>query len=199
MAIELETEPGLRAGSLATRPAAETPKRRSLIDITEDMQALDDLLDECGGDITGIEETVDRWFAELKGELNSKLDGYAAFIRELDLRIAARTEEKERLEMRIRVDSNLQQFLKLRLRDCLASRNQRKVETRRYRISLVKNGGKAPLVWSNGRPPAPESVSAEFQRVRVEIDTDAVRQSLESGKELEFARIGERGEHVRIA
>lgn len=44
----------------------------------------------------------------------------------------------------------------------------------------------------------PELLPAQFRRVRYEVDKDAVRQMLESGAQLSFARLGERGTSIRI-
>jgi len=169
---------------------------RSLLDISDDMLALDDVLDERGGDVTGCEQIVDAWFSELGAERERKLDGYAAFIRELEARATARMKEAERLIARHDVDMRKADFLRARLKAFFEVHKLTKVECERATISLVNNGGKAPLLIDERAPVPPE-----FQRCipeRWEPNKDAIRAALESGNSLTFARLGERGKQLRI-
>lgn len=71
----------------------------------------------------------------------------------------------------------------------------RTVETDRYRITLARNGGKAPLLVDE----VPiENLPAAFVRTTVEVNKEAIREALENGEVLEFARLGERAQSIRI-
>ena len=63
---------------------------RTLLEITEDLQAVDDLLTEAGGDITGVEATVDAWMTELDQDLKGKVDNYSALITVMNARAEVR-------------------------------------------------------------------------------------------------------------
>jgi len=180
----------------AELPAPQPVKRRSLWAIADDLSTLDDLVEEAEGDITECEETIDEWFARLGEEATSKLDGYAAFIKELEARSEARKEEADRLAKRARIDAALADWLKTRMKEFFILRGWKKVDTMRYRLSLVANGGKAPLVVDL----PPEKIPPEYRKEKVVVsaDNDKIRQELETGGTLEWARIGAKGSHVRI-
>ena len=60
--------------------------RRTLFDISTDLMAFYDRIEELGGDITApeVEQAIDAWFERLSHERDEKLDNYAALIREID-------------------------------------------------------------------------------------------------------------------
>lgn len=171
---------------------------QTLLNIMDDFRALDDLLLEINGDISDprVDEIVTGFLDELGGNLERKVDGYAAFITELLSRAEVREKEAERLANRVRIDRNTASFLKDRLKNALAMRGIDKLETDRYRVSIAKNGGKQPV-----QIPDPLAIPAEFTRTipaRTEPDVDLVRDALVSGAEVPGAILLERGTHLRI-
>lgn len=173
-------------------------RRRTLWDIDADMAALDDLVEENEGDITACESIVDAWFAENQGNLVAKVDGYAAFIGELNARAEARKEESDRLAHRARIDAALRDFLKGRLKDFFTARGMKKLETKRYKLTVAGNGGKLPLLLDDTAKNEPEKLPEPFRRVTYSPNVEAIRAELEAGKPLRFACLGERGTHLRI-
>jgi hypothetical protein len=168
---------------------------RTLLDITEDLQALDDLLSEAGGDITGVEATVDAWLAELEQDLKGKVDNYAALITAMTARAEVRKAEADRLYHRAKVDSSNVKFLRERLKCALESRGISKIETARYKVGVSKAGGAAPVVIAD-----PSALPAQFVRVTEvrEPDKDAIRKALESGRQVAGAELGARGTYLAI-
>lgn len=166
---------------------------RTLLDISDDLLALENLLMEQEGDITGAEEIVKGWFDELEGDLHGKLDGYAALITEMLGRAKIRREEAERLSNRARIDENSAKYLKVRLLEFFQTHGHKKIETARYRISVANNGGKQPMEIDL----QPDDLPDEFQRIEVKADQEAIRSALEKIK-LPFARMLPRGQHIRI-
>ncbi len=168
---------------------------RTLLDITEDLQALDDLLTEAGGDVTGIETTVDAWLAELEQDLKGKVDNYAALITAMNARAEVRKAEADRLYHRSKVDINNARFLRDRLKCALEQRGISKLETARYKVGVSKVGGAAPVII-----PDLNAVPADFIRVTElrEPDKDAIRKALESGKEVSGATLGVRGTYLSV-
>jgi hypothetical protein len=166
-----------------------------LLDITDDMKALEDLLAEVGGDVTDpkVGETVDAWFAELDANLTGKIDNYAALISTLRARADIRRAEAERLARRAQVDESAADWLASRLLAALDTRGMRKVETDRYAVSVVGNGGKQPLLVDGDVP-------AEFLKTvtKVEPDRERIRLAIEAGQALPFARLGDRGKRLSI-
>jgi len=166
-----------------------------LFQITDDLAALDDLLAEVGGDITdpSVAATVEAWMAELDQNLAGKVDNYAALITEIRHRSETRQAEAERLATRARIDREAADWLAERLRQALDDRGTKKIETERYAVSVVGNGGKQPLVLTGDVP-------ADWQRTRttVEPDRERIRASLEAGEALSFATLGDRGRRLSI-
>ncbi|MBE3099912.1 MAG: siphovirus Gp157 family protein [Planctomycetes bacterium] len=171
---------------------------RTVLDITRDMDALDALLAEVEGDVTDpkVQDAVAAWFAELDADLKGKVDNYAALITTLEVRADVRAKEAERLARRAKTDAASAQFLKDRLRGELEARGIQKVETDRYRVSVIANGGKLPLVLGDER----EISDAYWREVpaRKEIDRDAIRQALDAGRTVAGAHYGERGRRLSI-
>lgn len=168
---------------------------RTLLDISDDMLALADMLEEVGGDLGAGDGALDEWFNQLGDERDTKLDNYAALIRDIELRAAARREESERLRLRVAADDGTVKRLKDRLKLFFEIQGIKKVETRRYAIGVQKNGGLAPLLVDDIDP---ADLPQWAQRVRIEVDTIAVRNSIEAGETVPFARFGERGTQLRI-
>lgn len=168
---------------------------RTLLDITEDLQALDELLTEAGGDISGVEGTVDAWLAELELDLKGKVDNYAALITAMNARAEIRKAEADRLYHRAKVDINSAKFLRERLKLALEQRGISKLETARYKVGVSKVGGSAPVII-----PDPTAVPPDFIRI-TEIrdpDKDAIRKALESGQQVSGATLGGRGTCLTI-
>lgn len=170
----------------------------TLFEIRDDLNALAAVLAECGGDVSeaDAEAAIDAWLLETEGAMKDKLDGYGALIREVDARSAARKAEAQRLAALAGSDAATVERLKARLLWFLTDQGLEKVETARFRFSVVNNGGKVPLRLLV----PPENLPGEYQieKVSVTADNEAIREALEAGTVLEFAQLGERGKGLRI-
>lgn len=170
----------------------------TLLEIGQDMAALDELMDEIGGDITDpqVETYLDQWFSELHKNETEKLDSYAALINEKEELAKVRKAQATRLAEKARRDQASADYLKERLKRYFQERGYKKKETDRYTLTLANNGGKLPLILDV----QPEELPARFQRTKVVVsaDQDAIRNALDAGEVLEFARYGERGQSLRI-
>lgn len=173
-------------------------KKQTLFEICADLRALENLLEEIGGDISDPEvaEAIDQWLGENSEALETKLDGYAALITERMAMSKARKEEAKRLSDLARADENFAKRLRERLQLHFEEQGIEKTETARFKFSLANNGGRVPVLLDEEFPA--EELPAEFQLQRIEADKDAIREALERGEVLEFARLGERGKSLRI-
>ena len=165
--------------------------KRTLFEISEDIQALDDLLFEMGGDVTDADAVIDKWFTDNADALNAKLDGYAALIAQRRAFAITRRAAADALEALAKADENTAQRLKDRLKFFFESRGIDKMETSEHRFALAKNGGKLPLLVTG-------EVPTQFQKTTVSPDSDAIRAALDSGEKLDFAELGTAGSHLRI-
>lgn len=170
---------------------------RTLFDISEDLLALYDHLESLGGDVSSpeVEQAIDDWFERLGRERDQKLDNYAALIREIEAREAARREEARRLSERAKRDKEQAAYLKQRLVLFFQDHQLKTVETRRYRLTLQRSGGKTPVDVLV----EPEALPEAFQRLKVSANLDAIREALENGEDVEFATLGERRSYIRIS
>ena len=171
--------------------------KQTLLDITEDMAAIDELLAESGGEITPeTEGTLDAWFAELDTNFTGKVDNYCALITEIESRAAVRKAEADRLYDRAKIDENASKALRERLRFVWELRAMGKVQTSRYTVALAKNGGKAALDVRVGAEDLP-AWAVKTETV-VTVDKDAIRARLDAGEQLDFASLMQRGNRISI-
>lgn len=173
---------------------------RTLMQLNEDAMAIDAMVEDYAieheGDITEIATIIDQWLEDNATQLQAKLEGYVAIIREYEARAKVRKEEAKRIVNLAKTDEAQAAHLRSRLKWYFESNDIAKVETNTAKISLVNNGGKLPVVITCDVEP--EQLEERFQKVSVDIDKAAIFEALEHGELLEFAKLGERGKSLRI-
>jgi hypothetical protein len=169
---------------------------RTIFDITDDMVALGDLLDQAGGDVTDptVNEIILAWTEDLESDLQSKVENYCWLMKEKEARAAAMMAEADRLKERAQVNKNAAKGLKDRLLFVFENRGIDNVETDHFRVAVTKNGGKNPMGIDEGRVPQ-KYLATE---VVTTIDKDKIRHDLEAGVDLNFAVLLDRGTHLRV-
>ena len=176
------------------------PQKTTLMQIGADGMALDQLIEEYAaeheGDLTEIAPVIDAWLDENATQLQVKLEGYAAVIREYEARAAARKTEAQRMAALAQADTSQAQHLKDRLKWFFEARGILKIETATAKISLANNGGKLPVILTDDLDVS--GLPERFQRIHIEADKTAIYEALEAGEDIEFARFGERGKSLRI-
>ena len=133
----------------------------------------------------------------VEGEIEIKLDSYGVVMNELQMDVAKIDQEIKRLTEKKKLINNnidrLKAAVQYTMTDVL---NTRKVKGEKFTWAIQKNGGKAPVILD------PEvsvlSYPDEYQDWDVRPDKTAIREALEAGKELSFAKLGERGESLRL-
>jgi hypothetical protein len=167
----------------------------TLLEISEDLAAIEQAIEEAGGEATPeTEHLIGRYFDDLLPTAYDKMDNYAALIREMELRSNARKEEAKRLAERARIDADSAKWLKNNLHNFFVRHDLKKVETQRFKLTRQKHGGQAPLELDLH----PDELPSEYQKWTVDYNRDAIRKALEEGKYVPGAKIGERGEGIRI-
>ena len=102
--------------------------------------------------------------------------------------------EIERLQGRLNDVITNYERLKDGLQSYLKCKGVKKVHTANHDFSVCKNGGKQPIEITADIYDIPR----EYCIFEPKPDTYIIRKALENGQELEFARLKERGEHLRI-
>ncbi|HEY7770478.1 siphovirus Gp157 family protein [Longimicrobium sp.] len=170
----------------------------TLYEIDADESALAELLFDVGGDVSDedVAAAVDAWMAELGDARAVKLDGYGKVIGELEARAAAKTAEADRLRNRAAAELNRVKQLKERLLAYMRERGHKAIGGNLFRFAVCANGGKTPLVLHVPTEELPEQFREALTTYRPK--SDDIRAALESGADLSFATLGDRGYHLRV-
>jgi type I site-specific restriction-modification system R (restriction) subunit len=150
--------------------------KRTLFDISDDLEKLNELLDAAGDD-TQQQEVLIQWLEQLGEERDRKLDGYAALISEMQAQAEARKAEARRLSELAASDENRAQLLKDRLKWFFEQHKLKTLETARYRLSVAKNSTR-PLIVNPDVALA--QLPEEYKKVSFELNTVAIREALNS-------------------
>lgn len=168
----------------------------TLIQISRELIELDEKLEDLIDNPDALDKEISEYlesFADTITERDQKLDNYAALIQELEARADARRAESQRLQKRSQIDENKVKSLKANLQKFFEAHEIKTIETDRYRLTLAKNGGKAPMILDDVTlSELPEKFTYR------EIDRVAVREALDKGEVLDFARLGDRSYSMRI-
>lgn len=181
--------------------------KRTLREITEDMQVLDDLLNEREGDITDpeVEAAINAWFEENADNLEDKIDGYFYLISHAEAEYREASEEAARCAAIAQHHKGRADQYRNRLKWWMEQTGNAKVSGKLHTISLANNGGPLPVV-------IPDDVAAtdlpfSFQRrtETINVDKEAILNALQRHNCNELiingrimAAIGERGKHLRF-
>jgi hypothetical protein len=120
----------------------------TLLDLTAEQMELDDLLEQLGGEVPDDEvgAALEAFLERHGRELSAKLDAYAGVIAEREAHAEFRRAEAKRLTALAMQDESRADFMRERLKVFFERTGRQKVETPLHKFSLVKNGGKAPLL-----------------------------------------------------
>jgi len=173
----------------------------NLYDLTQEAKALEDLILESCNPETGelpenATELIEQWSSGIDGQLSTKFEAIGRLVRNWDADAEAFAIEAKRLADKKRAAENRAKSLKAYAKLCLDSLGSTKQVAGVFTFSVQKNGGKVPLELAPDLDP--KALPVEFQRVEISPDSEAIRSALEAGQELEFARFGVVGTHLRI-
>ena len=172
---------------------------RTLFEISDDLFALAQILDEEEGEVRPeTEEALDAFFAELGDERDRKIDNYCALIRHFEALGAVRKEEAKRLSASAQVLENKAARLKARLLVFFKIHGLGKISTDRFTVGPQKAGGKAPLVLDPLYAECPDKLPEGLKTVTYSPDKEAIRRAVEAGEADGIAYIAERGEFLSI-
>lgn len=171
----------------------------TLFEISDELAAIEELLTENDGDISDAAgETLEAWFDQLGEARDQKIDNYCRLIATIANRASARAEEVARLDNLIETDQTAIARLKTALHSFMLEQGVTKLETPLHKLTIAKNGGKAPLVIPDAWREDPASAPEQYHRAVIHLDTELIRADLAGGEEIPGCAIGERGTHLRI-
>lgn len=171
----------------------------TLFEIQNDLLAANETLEENGNDLAdpAFTAAIEAYFADLKTAEAEKIDGYIAWMKHLEMEQEAMSREMQEYQKKAASRAARVEHLKARLKQHMDRTGVTKLTTAKGRtLSVVKNGGKVPLVIVGGY--TPDDVADEMVKVTKTFDQDAIRKALAEGRPIPFAKLGEPGTHLRI-
>ena len=129
----------------------------------------------------------------IQGELDIKCDSYVVVIRQLEAQVEMIDTELIRLEKNKSALTNNIKRMKAAVLDTIQMTGSRKMVTDHFKLSIVKNGGKQPMEVDEI-----EKIPQDYLTMKPVANMEKIRQELEGGGQLDFARLKERGEHLGI-
>lgn len=142
-----------------------------------------------------IAEAIEAEFLALGDDFDAKADAYTALIREAQARADAIKAEEQRLREHRAAHERKAERLTQSLKAAMIAVGAKKAGTLRT-ASVVANGGKTPVEFDDVSMDELEAL--DLVRVKLEADMNKIRAELEAGTALPFARLVERGTHLRI-
>lgn len=152
------------------------------------------------------EEVIETTLEVVVGEIAEKGDNYVAVCDKLDMEIEACKKQVEHWQRELKIRENAVSRLKDRLKMFLTMIGAKEIKTDNHTIKLVNNGGKLPLVYRvndlcvDKKKLDLSTIPNKYKRTVVteEIDTEQIRNDLDSGVNLDWVQYGERGTNLRI-
>lgn len=132
-------------------------------------------------------------------DFEDKAESMMSIIANNNAMIAGCKAEIKRLTDKVQRLQNQNDSIKAYMMMCMKMSGKTKMQAGTWQISIAKNGGKAPLLWKVDPDELDLTALPEkYVKRTEEINTAAVRETLEHGGFLSFAELGERGESLRI-
>jgi hypothetical protein len=166
----------------------------SILDLHHGCQILELWADKAMDQFGELDPELDKLLQELEGKIEDKVEAYCRIIRELELTSKARSEESARIKELSDRDASAARQMKNRLQYFFSLQNVKKLETKSFRVSVCANGGHQPMEVTI----QPEDLPQQFQKVTVTANTEAIREALAMGTNLDGCKLLPRGEHLRI-
>lgn len=165
----------------------------TLYELKEEFKMLLDMMEDDSID----EEMIQNSLEGIECEIEIKAEGYAKILKELEGQAEAVRKEISRLDDKYgKIVANMDR-LKTNLKNAMNETGKKKIQTDLFTISVCKNGGKTPLIIDGVDINEVPEKYKEMHKIE-KLNTDAIREDLEKGIDVGFARFGERGESLRI-
>lgn len=143
--------------------------------------------------VTEDDEALEDTLESLNLDLSDKSEGYVAVIKQLEMESDECDRQIEYFQNKKKARQNSVKRLKEALLSAMDIANLNEIKAGSWVLKVAKNGGKTPV-----EIPDESLVPENYMRIKYEIDKDLIRKALEEGKELSFAKLGERGRHLNI-
>ncbi|MDE5965857.1 MAG: siphovirus Gp157 family protein [Lachnospiraceae bacterium] len=160
----------------------------TLYEITGDYLRLLEMLEE---DESIDEQAFKDTLEGIDGEFEIKAEGYAKVIKELNAEAEKFKAEIERMTAKMNAVANNSARLKQHLYNSMKATGKTKFKTDLFSFGIRGNGGLQPMEITDE-----QNIPKRYMKMIP--DKDKIRKELEAGRELHFAVLKERGEHLSI-
>lgn len=161
----------------------------NLYEITNDLMEFQEMCSDIDADMN--DEVVKDTLEGLQGAYDDKVESWLRVIKNLKAEMVAVEKEAERMDKRAKtIENNIDRMKKTLITSMIKAGRDKAGNT--LKAKVVSNGGVLPLIVDDVELPE------EYQKIEVKPNNDAIRNALESGKKLPFARYGERSVHLNI-
>jgi hypothetical protein len=161
--------------------------KNTLMEIVENRRALDELLLECGGDISDekIEEITTRWMTEITSDLANKSDGYKLKTDDME-KMQIQFKEYETLYRNARKSlERVAESLKDRMKLAMTQLGVDEIQGHQFKYKLSDSSPSVEIVDESQLPAA-----YCREKVTYEVDKKAVKEHiLSTGEELPGCRL----------
>ena len=164
----------------------------NIFELTSEYRQLLTMMEDPEIDEQAVADTMEG----IEMEIEQKADNYAWLIRSLDSNNEAIDKEIARLQSLKKRNTNFIGRLKENLMFCMRSTGKEKFKTALNSFGIRKAGGKQPLVIDFENP---ADIPKDYRKVvKYGADNDKIREDLDKGIELSWARYAERTEYLSI-
>ena len=140
------------------------------------------------------EQIVKDTLEAVEGEIMVKASGYLSVLNTLNMEIDACKQQKAAWEARLKVRENAVKRLKQHLLDGMQMLGKDEITTPDgVKIKVANAGGVLPIIYDSEKP-----VPEKYTKVTIETDGKKVREALDKGEKLDFARFGDRSKVLKI-
>lgn len=162
----------------------------SLYELTEDIITLQSWMEEEDVDDEALKDTLEG----SEGAFDDKIESYSKVIKNLEAEAEALKKESKRLADRKKVIENNIARMKKAMMDAMLAIGKREAGNL-LKAKIKKSGGVLPLIVDLEGKDLPE----EYRKCEYSADGAKIREALDNGEELAFARYGERSEYLGIS
>lgn len=131
-----------------------------------------------------------------RDHLEYKAEAYAKIYSMLDAEAKTLDEEAKKFADRAKIKKNEADRLKRSMHLALTALETDELKAGLFKWTIQKNGGVQPLHVDEDA--TVDRLPERFVKIVKQIDNAAIRQALELGEELPFARLNERGKSLRL-
>ena len=173
----------------------------TLFQIGDELRAILELVDETGGELP---PTLEQWFAEISQDEAVKIDSYYGLCKSLETEATVATAEAEQFQAKAKARTNAVKGLKDRMKLYLELQGRKEaVGTSGRKAAIQANGGKLALTQTLAANPNDmtakevEVCDERFFLTKYVLNTEELRNALESGEVCSTAKLEPRGTHLR--